>query len=109
MMKVKAEEVFKAIADAGWGVMSSGNLESPVGYFTVVEIPDHAGEREAMKAAVFSEESSGEAFDRLESGWFFLVQHADGSVQYGKCKNKDYALARYSLSRAAYEDWADHI
>lgn len=105
MTQMTVEDAFKALAEAGWGVMSSGAVEAPTGRFTVVEIPEHAGERAEMREAVFTDDNAGN-FDSMESGWFFVTQSSSG-VEYDRCRNRDYAFARFSLTRAEYEDWED--
>jgi hypothetical protein len=105
MSQESVEGTYRAIIDAGWGVMSSGAFEAPTGRFAVVEIPEHDGERTEMREAVFDGDS--ETFDNMEAGWFFICQRSITDLTYGKCKNRDYALARFALARAAYEEWAD--
>lgn len=105
MSQESVEDAFKAIAEAGWGVMSSGAFEAPTGRFTVVEIPEHPGERAEMREAVF--DGVSETFDNMETGWFFILRRSPSDLIYERCKNRDYALARFALARAAYEDWAD--
>lgn len=85
--------------------MSSGAFEAPTGRFAVVEIPEHPGERAEMREAVF--DGTSETFDGMETGWFFVIQRSTSDLTYDKCKNRDYAFARFSLARAAYEEWAD--
>lgn len=106
MPQESAEATFKAIVEALWGVMSSGATDAPTGHFAVVEIPEHAGERAEMADAVFDGDNA--TFDDLETGWYFVIQHSPDELTYDKCKNRDYALARFSLARAAYEDWLDN-
>lgn len=105
MAQESVEGTFKAIVDALWGVMSSGAFEAPTGHFAVVEIPDHDGERAEMADAVF--DGASETFESLETGWYFVIQRSPENLTYDKCKNRDYALARFALARAAYEDWLD--
>lgn len=106
MMQTGIEDVFKAIVDAKWGVMSSGEVEAPTGLFTIVEIPKTDGERAEMREAVFPDVTSG-IFDNMESGWYFVIQYSKPSLEYYQCKNRDFAFSRYALAQSAYEAWAD--
>ena len=100
--------VFRSIITAGWGVQSRGEVEAVTGHFSVVEIPAHDGERAEMREAVFSDDpTEAEAFDKVETGWYFVVESSDGSINPDKCKNRDYAFARFALASSAYEAWAD--
>lgn len=103
-------EVFKSIVNAGWGVKSGGEMESPSGFFTVVEIPSHDGERTEMREAVFSEDAAGAAlYDSVEPGWYFVEQTTQGITDYGRCKNKRYAYARFHLCEGIYNEWSNHV
>lgn len=106
MAQMSAEGAFEAIVDAGWGVVSSGAFEAVTGRCTVVEIPAHDGERAEMREAVLESSDAG-MFDTLESGWYFVSQFQHQPLTYEKCKNRDYAFARYALTRSAYEEWED--
>lgn len=107
MAQMTVEGTFKAIVDAEWGIMSSGAIDAPTGRFTVVEIPKHDGERAEMREAVFEDAADAGIFDGIESGWYFAVESDSDTWTFERCKNRDYALARFALARAAYEDWED--
>lgn len=101
------EGVFRSIVNAGWHVKSDGHVEFPVGYFSVVEIPAHEGERAEMRDAVFSDdEVEAEAFDKVEAGWYFVTQHNDGNVYVTLCNGEDDADQRYANLESVYADWA---
>jgi hypothetical protein len=106
MPQIGFEGTFKAIVGAKWGVVSSGLIDAPTGHFTVVEIPKHEGERAEMREAVFENEDAG-TFDDIEAGWYFAIEFPPDTLTYEKCKNRDYAFARFSLARSAYEEWED--
>lgn len=106
MAQMTVEGTFKAIVEAKWGVMSSGAIEAPTGRFTIVEIPALDGERAEMREAVFEDEDA-ETFDSLEAGWYFAIQSLPDTLTHDKCKNRDYAFARFALARSAYEEWED--
>lgn len=106
MAQESAGDALRAIAEAKWGVMSSGDTDAPTGHFTVVEIPEHDGERKMMRESVF--DGVSESFDQLETGWYFVIQYSSDRLTYDKCKNRHYAFARFSLARAAYVDWLEN-
>lgn len=106
MAQMSLEDTFKAIVDAKWGVVSSGIIDAPTGHFTVVEIPKYEGERAEMREAVFDNEDAG-TFDGIEAGWYIAIQSPPNTLTYEKCKNRDYAFARFALARSAYEEWED--
>jgi hypothetical protein len=105
MAQESAEGVFRAIADAEWGLMSSGDFEAPTGRFRAVEIPANDDERLKIQEIVFG--GSNEAFGSVEPGWYFVIQPSPDVLTYDKCKNRDYALARFALARAAYVEWLE--
>lgn len=99
--------VMRSIVNAGWHVKSDGNVMFPVGYFSVVEIPSHAGERAEMRDAVFSDdETEAEEFDKAEAGWYFVTQHEDGNVYVTACDDEDEANQRYANLESVYAEWA---
>lgn len=105
MAQESVEGVFRAITDPKWGLMSSGCFEAPTGRFAAVEIPENDDERLKIQKTVFG--GSNEIFDRIEPGWYFVIQRSPDNIIYDKCKNRDYALARFALARAAYVDWLE--
>lgn len=101
------EGVFRSIVNAGWHVKSDGHVEFPVGYFSVVEIPAHEGERAEMRDAVFGENLDEEKiFDKLPSGWYFVTQHNDGNIYVTQCKDEADANQRYANLETVYAEWA---
>lgn len=101
------EGVFRSIVNAGWHVKSDGHVVFPVGYFSVVEIPTHVGERAEMRDAVFSEdETEAEEFDKVEAGWYFVTQHDDGNIYVTPCKDEADANQRYTNLETVYAEWA---
>jgi hypothetical protein len=105
MSQESAGDAFRAIVEAQWGVMSSGATDAPTGRFSVVEIPEHDGERAEMCDAVF--DGDNEVFENMDTGWYFVIQYSSNRLTYDKCKNRDYAFARFSLARSAYDVWLD--
>ena len=101
------EGVMRSIVNAGWHVKSDGHVVFPVGYFSVVEIPAHAGERAEMRDAVFGENLDEEkVFDTIEAGWYFVTIHDDGNVYVTRCENEDEANQRYANVETVYAEWA---
>jgi hypothetical protein len=100
------EGVFRSIANAGWGVKSDGDVEAPVGYFTLVEIPSHDGERAEMRDAVFGENLDEEAiFDKVEAGWYIVTQSSTGNIFVNPCKDEVEANKRYSNLEEGYSEF----
>lgn len=100
------EGIFRSIVSADWGVKSDGDVESSVGYFAVVEVPAHDGERAEMRDAVFGENLDEEqVFDKLPSGWYFVTQHSDGNVYVTQCTNEADANQRYANLEEVYSQW----
>lgn len=99
-----------AIGYAGWGVKSDGHVECPgAGYFFLIEVPEHPGERAELRAAVFEFDEGMhddmEAFDALRSGWYVLNRREDGSVMVTECDNRDRAEQMYRTCESVYADW----
>lgn len=107
MIYGSVDGVFLSIINAGWHVKSDGHVEFPVGYFSVVEVPEHAGERAEMRDAVFGENLDEEKiFDKVRAGWYFVVQANDGNIYVTPCKDAADANQRYDNMVEAYSQWA---
>ena len=97
--------VFRSIANAQWGVQSGGDVEAPCGFFTVVQIPEHAGERAEMREAVFEDPDEVVIFDGLAAGWYFVVQDSDGGVAHTRCEDEKDAFSCFRRSEETYSEW----
>ncbi len=102
MLPNKFDSLFKAVISAGWCVKSDGHVESPQGYFSVTEIPEHLGELKAMQDAV--EEGQTPWTDWPPSGWYFTTENSDGLIFVYPCSQAD-AEAAFSESLAGYSMW----
>ena len=101
------EGAFRAVVTAGWGVKSSGDVEAPTGHFAVVEIPEHAGERAEMRAAVFDGDAeAAEGFDCLDAGWYLVTEDSNGNVSYSR-DSQVWVNRRFDELDAAYALWLD--
>lgn len=101
------EGVFRSIITAGWNVKSDGDVEANTGHFAIVEIPEHDGERDQMREAVFMDElDEAEVFDRIPTGWYLVVEDSQGNVTYSQTANRDEAFRLFQTSEAKYAEWA---
>lgn len=103
MAQESIEGTFRAIVKALRAIASDGLHYAPTGHFAIVEIPEDESKRKEMRRVVF--QGDNETFDGLDAGWYFVVQSSPDSLTYDKCESRDYALARFSLARAAYIEW----
>lgn len=99
-----------AVANAGWNVESVGGESCPVGWVSLIEIPEHIGERAGMREAVFdTEDENTEAFDALTAGWYVLVQADDGRLDRIGPNPETYARFTYGQFENVYARWAEAV
>lgn len=102
------DNFFKQLITAGWNVSSDGDVESPWGFFALVEIPEHSGELAEMVAAVWLE-ASDEEFRQmaaeLPAGWYTTCENSDGIISVYEMTNELIAKHVYSEREKAYADW----
>jgi hypothetical protein len=101
----KYDALFKEIVLAGWATRSDGNVDSPTGYFAVVEIPDHLHELAEMRDAV--DPDSSLVTDWPESGWYVTVENSDGLIWVFRAGSQLQADTAYDEQVLAYADWDD--
>ncbi len=105
LLDAKYDNLFKQIVTAGWGVKSDGHVESPTGYFGLVEIPSHLGERVEMVAALELDGDDTLLFNEIERGWF-ITQHMDSGIIYVyEMKIKNHAETVYQQLERIYAEW----
>jgi hypothetical protein len=106
MLYGTAEGVFRSIITAGWNVKSDGDVEANTGHFAIVEIPEHEGERNQMRDAVFLDElDPAEVFDTIQAGWYFVVENSQGNVSFVQAKNEADAYRLFQTAEAEYAEW----
>jgi hypothetical protein len=85
LLASKYDGLFKQIITAGWAVKSDGNVESPLGYFALVEIPSSSGERDEMSGALELNEHDQQLFEELTSAWFITREMNTGIIYVYQC------------------------
>lgn len=100
----KYDSLFKEIITAGWCIKSDGHVESPQGYFALVEIPAHRGELVEMFDAV-EPQSLGDLDEWPESGWYVTVENSDGLIHVYKCAAKYLAEDAFAEREGAFARW----
>lgn len=70
------DNLFKGIITDGWAERSDGHVESPQGYFAVVEIPAPGGELTEMGDALGWEQYQPVP----KSGWYLTIENSDGLI-----------------------------
>ena len=97
------DNLFKAIISAGWNMKSDGDVESPSGFFALVEIPDHYGELAEMQDAVGDETVDDEWPD---TGWYVSYENSDGLIFVLECASQHVAERTYDEFEEQYNTWA---
>lgn len=99
------DNLFRQIITAGWNVKSDGEVESPTGFFALVEIPTkYTGEYYEMLLAVEGEPLQL-PWNELESGWYVTVENSDGIIFVFKCPGKSFAENLYTATETQYNKW----
>lgn len=110
VLDAKYDNLFKQIVTAQWGVKSNGDVESPTGYFGLVEIPSHVGERNEMRDAVFGDEPfSDDEFTNLTSwpdaGWYITQEMDSGIIWVYRMASQAGAEREYAKLERTYAEW----
>lgn len=100
------DSLFKSIVTEGWCVSSTGDVESPTGYFSITEIPAHDGERDEMWAAVLDETTGLDIdADLPDPGWYLTIEESNGMICVFEMKHKEQAQVAYQKYEKDYDDW----
>lgn len=92
--------LFKTIVSSEWGERSSGNVESPSGYFALVEIPSSEGERHEMVEAL----EVGE-FILPDPGWYLTIENNGGLIWVHQYQSHYSAQREYNKLERLYVAW----
>lgn len=110
MLYGTVEGVLRSIITAGWNVKSDGEVEATTGHFAIVEIPEHHGERLQMRDAVFLDElDPAEVFDKMPSGWYFVVEDSQGNVNFVQAESKADSYRLFHKAEAEYAQWTGEV
>lgn len=103
------DAAFKQIITAGWNVKSGGDVESPQGFFAVIEIPAHKGELADMIDAV--ELSDEDVATLPQAGWYFTVENEHGQIVtsfLGEGEDgREASLSNFARLEVSYNDWVN--
>lgn len=105
----KYDALFKHIIGAEWCVKSDGNVESPSGYFALVEIPSHTGEFAEMLDAINTGLPESMQFpeeDWPEPGWYVTMETEAGTIWVASYPSKSIAEQTYQTLAKHYNEWA---
>lgn len=102
LMDAKYDSLFKSIITAEWCVKSDGHVESPQGYFSITEIPEHPGELKDMQEAV--EEGMRPFTDWPPAGWYFTVEDSNGMIRVYQL-SKAQAEQRFESFLKEFTEW----
>lgn len=73
----KYDRLFKEIVPAGWCDESSGNVEAPSGYFSIIS---YTPLDRASFVDMLDDTDLIDLFDELESGFFLTQENSDGLI-----------------------------
>lgn len=111
MVASEYDGLFKSIITAGWNTESDGNVESPYGFFALVELPAHEGEFTELAEAVFEDDTEAiEQLRNLPRGWYFTMENSDGLIWVYEMIGELSAKHIFANRQAAFhEAWTDGI
>ena len=101
------DEIFKQIISAGWAVKSNGDVDSPSGYFAVVEIPGKTGELAEMRDAVEPHGDYRYLTNWPDPGWYVTLENEYGQIFVYKAGSQITAMAEYSRLEVDYMLWME--
>jgi hypothetical protein len=96
---IQFDRLFKELVTIEWCVKSDGHVESPQGYFAIVEIPSHPGELNEMMEALST------PYDFPASGWFITVEDNMGFIFVYRTSGEAQANELYDLLLDQYVKW----
>lgn len=100
---------FRNIAESEWGVSSDGDVESPTGYFWLVEIPEHAGERaEMFTACEVGRDWDDGVYQYPEPvpSWYLVTTDSNGLWWVYEADSEEAAKQVYLELEQAYATWS---
>lgn len=106
----KFDRTFRNICEAGWANESDGDVESPYGHFSLVEIPEPGGELDELIAAceVGREYDDGvHQYPLPAPGWYVAVVDSNGFWWVYATATQSESGARwiFSVMRDQYSQW----
>jgi hypothetical protein len=103
------DNLFKTIVCGGWNIKSDGDVESPSGFFALVEIPKPGGELDEMSGALELDEEMQRQIEDLASsistGWFVTHENSDGLIFVYEMPSELAAKHAYSELEAEFAKW----
>lgn len=107
LLDSKYDSLFKTIVTAQWNVKSDGNVESPSGFFALVEIPLSFSERFEMMRAVEDAIDAESAFllGNMDGGWYLTQEDNNGIIYVYQMETELQAQRFYKDLERTYADW----
>jgi hypothetical protein len=102
-LDARYDNLFKTIVSSGWSEQSDGDVESPQGYFAVVEIPYSEAERQDMANAC---DLGWDHEDWPDPGWYVTTETDRGLIWVYEFASSIGAHRRYDALVKDYGDWA---
>lgn len=99
------DEIFRQIISTGWAVKSNGDVDSPSGYFAVVEIPGDTGSLAEMRDAVEPHGEYRYLTNWPDPGWYVTLENELGQIFVYKTGSQITAMGEYYRLEADYERW----
>jgi hypothetical protein len=84
---------------------SNGNVEAPVGWFALVELPSELGEREALESWLRGCDETHGKIELPDGGWYLYTQDNQGLSMVYECEDYDHAALLYSLLSDRYTEY----
>lgn len=102
-MRTHFENALNVMLIDSWAMLSDGDVNSPAGYFAIVEID---GSEKSQNYST-DDDDLDNAIYTAEIGFYFFRENSDGNIFIEHFSNKDNALARFAQYSESYTHWLD--
>jgi hypothetical protein len=96
------DNAFKAIIASGWANQTDGDVESPMGFFTII---DMSTEREQITDILSDADLDG-AMEHIEPSWYITTEDSQGFLSYER-STEIAAKEWFKQMQKRYFKWSD--
>jgi hypothetical protein len=95
------DNAFKAIISAGWANQSDGNVESPTGFFSII---DMSTDRDIL-LDVLDDAGLADTLDQIEPAWYTTMENDQGFLYYQKATSQHAAEQWFKAQQREFYKW----
>ena len=102
-MRTHFDNAISAMIADSWAMLSDGDVNSPAGYFAIVEIDGS----EKFQNYSTDDDDLDNAIYTAEIGFYFFRENSDGNIFIEHFSSKDNAISRFAQYSESYMHWLD--